>query len=103
MAADGGRIDVHFHSVPPVFREALSGLPAGSARAPAWTPELALEMMDRNDIASAVLSISTPGAHMGDDAKACDELKKAREKVNAADLENLKSKAVLYGACRLEE
>jgi serine/threonine-protein kinase len=42
-------------------------------------------------------------AAQGDDEKACDELKKAKAKVNAGDLENLKSKAVLYGACRLEE
>jgi serine/threonine-protein kinase len=42
-------------------------------------------------------------AAQGDDDRACDELKKAKEKVNAADLENLKSKAVLYGACRLDE
>lgn len=72
MDSTAARIDVHFHSVPPAFRSALAtDLPVGSARAPAWTPELALEMMDRNEIASAILSISTPGAHMGDDAKAC--------------------------------
>jgi predicted TIM-barrel fold metal-dependent hydrolase len=70
MAPAANRIDVHFHAVPPVFREALSSLPADMARSPAWTPELALEMMQRNDIASAILSISTPGAHHGDDAKA---------------------------------
>jgi predicted TIM-barrel fold metal-dependent hydrolase len=70
VASAANRIDVHFHSIPPVFREALNKLPADLARSPAWTPELALEMMERNDIASAILSISTPGTHHGDDAKA---------------------------------
>ena len=39
----------------------------------------------------------------GDDGRACDELKKAVPKVNGGDLANLKSKAVLYAPCRLEE
>jgi serine/threonine-protein kinase len=38
----------------------------------------------------------------GKDDQACDELKKVRPKVNADDLENLRSKAALYGDCRVE-
>ena len=79
MASAAGRIDVHFHSVPPVFRDALAALPPGSARAPAWSPELALEMMDRNNIGSAIMSISTPGPHLGDDAKACSLCRRCNE------------------------
>src|SRR5581483_10120594 len=71
MQLTDGRIDVHAHAVPPAFRNALaSDLPPGRARAPAWTPKLALEGMDRNGIASALLSLSTPGPHLGDDQKA---------------------------------
>lgn len=71
MPPTAGRIDVHAHAVPPVFRSALAAdLPPGKARSPAWTPELALEGMDGNGISSALLSLSTPGTHLGDDGKA---------------------------------
>lgn len=71
MPSPAARIDVHAHAVPPVFRAALAAqLASGKARLPAWTPEMALEGMDRNGIASAVVSLSTPGTHLGDDAKA---------------------------------
>lgn len=72
MASSTGRVDVHFHALPPAYRTALTtDLPRGSARSPAWTPDLAIEMMDRNKIASAILSISVPGVHFGDNSKAC--------------------------------
>ncbi len=71
MPPAAGRIDVHAHAVPPVFRTALAAeLPPGKARSPAWTPELALEGMDGNGITSALLSLSTPGTHLGDDGRA---------------------------------
>jgi serine/threonine-protein kinase len=38
----------------------------------------------------------------GDDKKACEELKKGVPKVNAGDLESLRSRAVAYAGCRLE-
>jgi hypothetical protein len=41
-------------------------------------------------------------AAKGDNGKACDELKKAVPKVNAADLESLRSRAAVYDGCRLE-
>ncbi|GAA4342517.1 amidohydrolase family protein [Pigmentiphaga soli] len=63
------RIDVHFHTVPPAFVEAIrrDGI---NARTPEWSPDLALSMMDRHGIAAAVTSLSVPGTHFGDDAKA---------------------------------
>lgn len=71
MARAAGRIDVHFHSVPPAFRDAIIEAALGPAiRTPTWTPELSLEVMDRNGIGSAITSISVPGTHFGDDAKA---------------------------------
>lgn len=68
-----GRIDVHFHTIPPFFREAVTaaGLgPTVSGGFPAWSPELSLGVMDRHGIDVAITSVSQPGVHFGDDAKA---------------------------------
>ena len=67
-------VDVHAHFVPDVYRQAL--LAAGMEHAdgmpgiPAWSAEAALELMDRLGVATAVLSISSPGVHFGNDAAA---------------------------------
>ena len=67
------RIDVHFHYLSPEYREkmidAVGGSPAGFA-APQWSAEAALAMMDRMGIATGMLSVSSPGVHFGNDAKA---------------------------------
>ena len=72
MAEPAYRIDVHFHIIPDFYSQAA--LAAGKAPArgtfPAFTPKLALELMDANGIATAITSLSQPGAHFGDDAKA---------------------------------
>jgi predicted TIM-barrel fold metal-dependent hydrolase len=69
-----GRIDVHAHYLPERYREALlaagHGKPSGMPGIPKWSVDDALGMMDRLQIASAVLSISAPGLHFGDDAAA---------------------------------
>ncbi len=69
-----GSIDVHAHAVPPAYRAALSaaGLGPPERRMPDWSPDLAIEMMDRNGIAAALLSLSVPGVHFGDAARARD-------------------------------
>lgn len=66
------RIDTHHHVVPPAFAEWLTakGLDAGGREIPAWDPEAALFLMDRHDVATAILSVSMPGVHLGDDAEA---------------------------------
>jgi 6-methylsalicylate decarboxylase len=68
-------IDVHAHLIPPFYREALIAAgrgPSISGGFPAWSPEQALEQMDQNGIAAAILSVSQPGVHFGDDSAACN-------------------------------
>lgn len=59
-----GKIDVHFHLIPQFFRDAIreSGLMLATAKYPEWSPALALELMDKHDIAVAVTSTVWPGA-----------------------------------------
>ncbi len=69
-----GRIDVHAHYLPPQYRAALVAAghakPSGMPGIPEWSVAQHIEMMDRNGIASSVISISAPGLHFGDDAAA---------------------------------
>jgi predicted TIM-barrel fold metal-dependent hydrolase len=77
-------IDVHFHDIPDFYRKAVADAgrgPALSSGLPQWSVESALEVMDRNGIATAITSISAPGLHFGDDgaarrlARQCNEFK----------------------------
>jgi len=65
------RIDVHSHYLPPGYAEtataALGAVPDGMPRMPDWDPATTLEVMDRQGIATAMLSVSSPGVHFGDD------------------------------------
>jgi predicted TIM-barrel fold metal-dependent hydrolase len=62
-----GRIDVHAHFLPPCYVEALKGAGLetldGGFPIPAWSGEAALAMMDRQEIATAMISLSSPSAH----------------------------------------
>ncbi|MFG2222471.1 amidohydrolase family protein [Streptomyces sp. NPDC048644] len=67
------RIDVHQHLVPPVWAAALEarGLDSGGWAVPAWSAAGALAMMDEQGIAAGVLSVTSPGVHLGgEDAEA---------------------------------
>ena len=64
-----GRIDVHCHSMTPAYRKAISSL-GPTIRTPEWSPQAAVDFLDRHGSAAAVLSLSVPGVHHGDDAKA---------------------------------
>jgi len=70
------RIDVHHHFVPPSYKDALAAMgaacPPPGFQAPLrdWTEARSLEEMDRADIATAMISITTPGIHFGDDGRA---------------------------------
>jgi predicted TIM-barrel fold metal-dependent hydrolase len=68
-----GRIDVHHHLVPPVFRAEMErrGLDqVAGAPLPRWEPQQSLALMDDNGIDSAILSLSAPGVYFGDLAAA---------------------------------
>ena len=58
-----GRIDVHHHFAPAFHRDAL-GTKRGGAW-PTWSPQLSLEEMDKNGIATAILSAVQPGTWFG--------------------------------------
>jgi 6-methylsalicylate decarboxylase len=58
------RIDTHQHLIPPDYRKALrkAGMDEAGGRAlPDWTAEAALDVMGELDVATAILSVSTPG------------------------------------------
>jgi 6-methylsalicylate decarboxylase len=69
-----GRIDVHAHFLPERYRSELAAAghskPSGMPGIPTWSVDQALAMMDRIGIEVAILSISAPGLHFGDDAAA---------------------------------
>jgi len=73
LAAPATRIvDTHHHFFPPAYLDPLSawnekaGLPGQTPIQRAWTVTRAIDDMDRNGVATAVLSISTPGIWFGD-------------------------------------
>jgi predicted TIM-barrel fold metal-dependent hydrolase len=57
------RIDVHFHLIPKFYQDAVYEAGRGPAigRFPDWSPELALETMDRFEIELALTSLAQPG------------------------------------------
>ena len=67
-----GLIDVHFHLIPQFYRDAVYAAGTGPAigRYPDWTPELALELMDKHGIALTMLSLGQPGVGFLPDDKA---------------------------------
>jgi predicted TIM-barrel fold metal-dependent hydrolase len=69
-----GAIDVHHHIVPDPYRAALrrGGVdsPIADVDFPAWNVEASLEMMDRQGIATAMVSLSVPGVSVPDPALA---------------------------------
>jgi len=69
-----GAIDVHSHFLTPRYRdEAIAAghaRPDGMPALPDWSIETTVAMMDEMGIRSSVLSVSSPGVHFGDDARA---------------------------------
>ncbi|MFI8945952.1 amidohydrolase family protein [Streptomyces sp. NPDC053750] len=69
-----GYVDVHAHFVTDSYvRQAKAAgheLPDGVPAWPGWSAAAHLELMDRNGIDTAILSVSSPGVHFGDDTAA---------------------------------
>lgn len=69
-------IDVHHHFLPPFYKPLakswMDKFATGVAAVMAWTPEASLSAMEEAQVARAILSISSPGVHFGDDAQARD-------------------------------
>ncbi|MPZ56114.1 MAG: amidohydrolase family protein [Rhizobiales bacterium] len=63
------RIDVHLHIVPPFYQDIVreAGLgPARRAGYPPYSPELALEVMDANEIEAGLTSVAQPGVQFAE-------------------------------------
>ncbi|MER6135489.1 amidohydrolase family protein [Streptomyces sp. NPDC001815] len=69
-----GLIDVHAHLLPDFYvqqaTEAGHTHPDGMGSWPSWSVRAHLDLMDRNGIETAMLSMSSPGVHFGDDKAA---------------------------------
>jgi 6-methylsalicylate decarboxylase len=69
--AQAGFIDVHHHVVPPWYREAVTqNYPDLYMPLPTWSVENDGELMERQGMATATLSLSDPGVFFGDQALA---------------------------------
>ena len=66
------RVDTHHHVVPPEYAAWLrrKGTEAGGLPIPDWSSQAALALMDERGVETAILSVSTPGVHLGDDSEA---------------------------------
>ncbi len=63
------RIDIHHHILPPEYLSSLAKIDivtVDNTNFPPWNPEQSLALMDRQNIAIAITSISSPGIFFGD-------------------------------------
>ncbi|MFF1442458.1 amidohydrolase family protein [Streptomyces sp. NPDC058295] len=67
-------IDVHAHMLPDFYVQQATAAghahPDGMGGWPSWSVQAHLDLMDRNGIETAMLSMSSPGVHFGDDKAA---------------------------------
>lgn len=55
-----GRIDVHHHMLPPFYMDLRRAVP-NVGNMPAWSPEKSIEDMEKNGVATAMLSLAVSG------------------------------------------
>ena len=78
-----GRIDVHQHFLPDFYIAALAkaGLKTvdGGMPIPAWSAQAAIEMMDRQQIETGMISLSSPSAHFLEPARRAGLVRQVNE------------------------
>jgi 6-methylsalicylate decarboxylase len=78
-----GAIDVHAHYLPETYRTALfdngHSQPDGFPQIPTWSAEEHVAAMNRLGIAMSLLSISSPGIHLGDEGATRDRAREVNE------------------------
>lgn len=77
------KIDVHAHYLPDGYRAALRQAghdqPDGMPWLPEWSANQHLEVMDRLGVAKSLLSVSSPGVHLGDGTSPVDLAREVNE------------------------
>lgn len=79
------RIDVHHHVLPPAYATWLRerGVAESSGRdLPAWSVEETLALMDRHEIETAIVSVSTPGVRLDPSERGVAEARAWARRVN---------------------
>ncbi len=93
--------DVHAHFLPPAYRDALTtaGIdrPDGFPVIPQWSAAEHVGVLDRLGIATAMLSVSSPGVHFGDGLSVSDAVALARH-VNDVAAATIRSHPGRFGA-----
>jgi 6-methylsalicylate decarboxylase len=91
------RIDVHFHYLPSDYLRAAEAAgyskPDGMPAFPQWDAESAVAMMDRQNIGTGVLSVSSPGVHFGN----VDAARKLARRVNEDGAQAVKDHPGRFG------
>jgi 6-methylsalicylate decarboxylase len=64
------RIDVHHHYPAPAWEAALLARNAYGSVWKGWSPQVAIDALDRGGVQKGLLSVTTPGTWFGDDAAA---------------------------------
>ena len=66
------RVDVHHHIMPGPYAQWLrdNGVRPGGVEAPEWTSQKSLKLMNRMNVQTAILSVSTPGVWLGKQSEA---------------------------------
>jgi predicted TIM-barrel fold metal-dependent hydrolase len=76
-------IDVHAHYLPDGYRAALldngHSQPDGFPQIPTWSAEEHVAAMDRLGVATSILSISSPGVHLGDEGATGERAREVNE------------------------
>lgn len=97
-----GWLDVHAHYVTARYRDecvaAGHAHPDGMPGMPGWSVEAALDVMGRSGVAAAMLSVSSPGVHFGDDSIGVDAAARAlAAHVNDAGAQLVTDRTTTFG------